>query len=159
MFSRFQRLLEQLDGHMNKIALELRWQSDLDLGPILPFDEIFAGYDPSAHISDDFFANKLAFVVLLNFPLTTLEQQLSEGEKWTRRDWAEARLAQRFAKRIPAAVNLAIAKATAEADQYIAEYNIWMHHLLNDRGQRLFPPRLKLLSHWNLRDEDQSAIQ
>jgi hypothetical protein len=153
MFNRFQRLLEQLDGHMNKITLEFRWQSDLDLGPILPFDEIFAGYDPSAHIADDFFANKLAFVVLLNFPLTTLEQQLSEGEQWTRREWAEARLALRFAKRIPAQVNLTIAKASAEADQYIAEYNIWMHHLLNDRGQRLFPPKLKLLSHWNLRDE------
>ncbi|MGH7492691.1 MAG: hypothetical protein ACREOO_09885 [bacterium] len=153
MFNRFQRLLEQLDGHMNKIILEFRWQSDLDLGPILPFDEIFAGYDPAAHIPDDFFANKLAFVVLLNFPLTTLDQQLSEGEKWTRREWAEARLALRFAKRIPAQVNLALAKASAEADQYIAEYNVWMHHLLNDQGQRLFPPKLKLLSHWNLRDE------
>ncbi len=153
LFYRYQRLLEQLDGHMNKIALELRWQSDLDLGPILPFDEIFAGYDPSAHLNDDFFKNKLAFIVLLNFPLRTLEQQLTDGEKWTRREWAEVRLAQRFSKRIPAEVNLAIAKASAEADQYIAEYNIWMHHLLDDRGQRLFPPKLKLLSHWNLRDE------
>ena len=37
----------------------------------------FAGYDPSAHVNDDFFANKLAFVVLLNFPLTTLDQRES----------------------------------------------------------------------------------
>ena len=32
-------------------------------------DEIFAGYDPAAHVTDDLFANKIAFVVLLNFPL------------------------------------------------------------------------------------------
>jgi hypothetical protein len=153
MFSRFEYLLEQLNGHMNKLTLEFRRQSDLDLGPILPFDEIFAGYDPSAHITDDFFDNKLAFVVLLNFPITGLDQRIAEGDGWSRRQWAETRLAGHFSKRIPASVNLAIGKATAEADQYIAEYNIWMHHLIGRDGQRLFPAGLRLLSHWNLRDE------
>lgn len=153
MFSRFEQLLEQLDGHMNEITLAFRRQADLDVGPIFPFDEIFAAYSPSAHVDDDFFKNKLAFIVLLNFPLTTLEQRLAEGEKWTRRQWAETRLAHRFAKRIPAEVNAAISRASAESDQYIAEYNIWMHHLVDDSGKRLFPPKMRLLSHWNLRDE------
>ncbi|HYP54434.1 MAG TPA: hypothetical protein VEQ42_12875, partial [Pyrinomonadaceae bacterium] len=153
MFRRFEHLLEQLGGHMNEITRELRVQSDLDLGPILPFDELFAGYDPSAHLTEDFFRNKLAFVVLLNFPLTTLRQRLTEGEKWTRRQWAEARLAQRFSKRIPAEVNQAQSEAASDAARYIAEYNVWMHHLVNDKGERLFPPKLRLLSHWNLRDE------
>ena len=153
LFSRFERLLEQVDGHMTRLTLEFRAQIDLDVGPILPFDEIFAGYDPEAHLLDDWFDNKLAFVVLLNFPLTTLEQRLIEGARWTRRQWAEARLAQRFSKRIPADVGLAIARANAAAEQYIAEYNIWMHHLLDRGGARLFPPKLRLLSHWNLRDE------
>ncbi len=152
-FQRFQYLLEQLNGHMLEIILEFRRQSDLDRGPILPLDEVFAAYDPSAHITDDFFANKLAFIVLLNFPLTTLEQRLTEGATWSRRDWAEARLAQAFSKRIPADVQLEVSRAGAQADQYIAEYNIWMHHLLDDRGRRLFPAGLKLLSHWNLRDQ------
>lgn len=153
LFSRMQFALESLDGHMLEISRDFRMQSDLDLGPIYPFDDILAGYDPSAHVIDDFFKNKLAFVVLLNFPLTTLQQRLAEGEKWTRRQWAETRLAQRFSKRVPAEVNLAIAEATAEADRYIAEYNIWMHHLVDAKGQRLFPAKLRLLSHWNLRDE------
>jgi hypothetical protein len=153
MFTRFQHNLEQFDGHMQEIGREFRQQSDLDVGPILPFDQLFSGYDPSAHATDDLFQNKLAFVVLLNFPLTTLEQRLAEGEKWTRRQWAETRLAQRFSKRIPAEVNQAIAQASAEADRYIAEYNIWMHHLLDQNGNRLFPAKLRLLSHWNLRDE------
>ena len=153
MFTRFELLLEQMDGHMAEIGRNFRTQSDLDLGPIMPFDEGFAGYDPSAHVNDDFFRNKLAFTVLLNFPLTTLEQRLTEGAQWSRRQWAEARLAQRFSKRIPAEVSLAIAEAGSEADRYIAEYNVWMHHLLNEKGERLFPPGLRLLSHWNLRDE------
>ncbi len=153
MFVRFQGLLEQLDGHLLEISLEFRRQSDLDLGPIHPFDEAFAGYDPGAHVSEDFFANGLAFVVLLNFPLTTLEQRLTEGESWTRRQWAEVRLAQRFSRRIPADVRLEQARVFSAADQYIAEYNIWMHHLVDGSGQRLFPQGMRLLSHWNLRDE------
>jgi hypothetical protein len=152
-FNRYEHLLEQLDGHMHEINREFRQQLDLDLGPVLPLDEVFGGYDPSAHVVDDFFQNKLAFIVLLNFPLTTLDERLTQGEHWTRRQWAEARLTQRFDKRIPADVNLAIAQAASESDHYIAGYNVWMHHLLDQNGQRLFPPKMRLLSHWNLRDE------
>ena len=152
-FNRYQRLLEQLDGHMHEINREFRQQLDLDAGPVLSIDEIFAGYDPGAHVIDDFFGNKLAFIVLLNFPLTTLDQRLKDGPAWTRRQWAEVRLGQRFDKRIPADVNLAISQAEAESGNYIAQYNIWMHHVVDAQGQRLFPPKMRLLSHWNLRDE------
>lgn len=153
MFNRFERLIEQLAGHMHEINREFRQQMDLDAGPVLPFDEVFAGYDPSAHVIDDFFQNKVAFTVLLNFPLTTLDQRLQEGKTWNRRQWAEARLAQRFSKRVPADVNLAISQAGAEAEGYISQYNIYMGHLLSNDGQRLFPLDMRLLSHWNLRDE------
>lgn len=156
MFERYQYLLERFGGHMNKLVQELRRHSDLDLGPILPFDRLFAGFDPSAHLAEDMFRSRLAFVALLNFPLTTLEQRLAEGDEWSRREWAEARLAQRFGRRIPAEVNQAMASAGAQADQYIAEYNIWMHHLVDDEGARLFPEGMRLLAHWNLRDEIKS---
>ncbi len=111
LFSRCQRLFEQIDGHMNEIQLALRTQTDLDLGPVLPYDETFAGYDPSAHVTDDLFNNKVAFTVLLNFPLTTLEERLANGPQWSRRQWAEARLGQRFRRRVPAEVRLGIAEA------------------------------------------------
>ncbi|HKN24317.1 MAG TPA: hypothetical protein VJX72_05665, partial [Candidatus Acidoferrum sp.] len=143
MFHRYERLLEQLSGHMHEINREFRQQADLDLGPMLPFDGIFAAYDPAAHVLDDFFANKVAFVVLLNFPLTTLEERLTQGPKWTRRQWAEVRLAQEFSKRIPADVNLAIAQASSDSAEYIAQYNIWMHHVLDQNGERPFPPKLR----------------
>jgi hypothetical protein len=153
LFSRMEFAFESLDGHMNEISRDFRRQSDLDIGEIYPFDEILAGYDPSAHVNDDFFGNRLAFAVLLNFPLTTLPQRLTEGETWSRRQWAEARLAERFAKRVPADVNLAIAEASSDAARYIARYNIWTHHLVDVKGQRLFPAKQRLLSHWNLRDQ------
>jgi hypothetical protein len=153
LFNRMQFILESVYGHMTEIGRDLQWQSDLDLGTVYPFDEILAGYSPGAHITDDFFQNKIAFVVLLNFPVTTLEQRLTEGEKWSRREWAEAALALNFSKRVPSEVNLAVGRATGEASQYVATYNIWMHHLLDEKGNRLFPAKMRLLEHWNLRDE------
>ncbi len=153
MFNRYEYLLEQLGGHLQEINREFRQQSDMDLGRVYPFDEMFAAYSPGAHVTDDFFQNKLAFVVLLNFPLTTLDERLTQGEHWTRRQWAEARLAQQFSRRVPADVNQAISTAGANAEQYISEYNIYMHHLVDAKGNRLFPAKMRLLSHWNLRDE------
>ncbi|HEX7831578.1 MAG TPA: hypothetical protein VF787_18125 [Thermoanaerobaculia bacterium] len=157
LFNRMQFVLESMYGHFTEMSRDLQWQSDLDLGTVYPFDEVLAGYTPSAHITDDLFENKVAFIVLLNFPLTTLEERLTQGEKWTRREWAETALALNFSKRIPSAVNLEFGKAAADASQYVATYNVWMHHLLDGaedkRGNRLFPAKMRLLEHWNLRDE------
>jgi hypothetical protein len=152
-FQHFERTFEQVDGHVNEIGREVRRWSDVATGPLLPIDRLFAGFDPAAHLTEDLFQSKIGFVVLLNFPLTTLAERLEKGAGWSRRQWAEARLAQRFSRRIPAAVNQAITRASADGDAYIAEYNIWMHHLLDEEGRRLFPSGLRLISHWNLRDE------
>ena len=153
LFNRMQFAFESLDGHMLEINRDWRWQSDLDIGTVYPFDELMAAWSPSAHVTDDLFENKLAFVVLLNFPLSTLEERLTQGDGWSRRQWAETKLALRFSKRVPSEVNLAIARAVGEGDQYVATYNIWMHHLVDGKGIRLFPPKMRLLEHWNLRDE------
>ncbi|MGB5102008.1 MAG: hypothetical protein WBO04_01650 [Steroidobacteraceae bacterium] len=153
VFRRLDSLHEQLDGSLHEINRAFRWQVDLDLGPVLPIDEAFAGYDPTAHVNDDFFANRIAFSVLLNFPLATLEEKLRDGPGWTPQQWAEARLADRYARRVPANVAQQVSAAYSAADSYIASYNVWMHHLLDDRGQRLFPAGQRLITHWNLRDE------
>jgi hypothetical protein len=157
MFHRFEATFEQLEGLMLESARQLRMHVDVEQGEILPFDRLLAAWDPRAHLDDDLFASGVAFVVLLNFPLTTLEERLAGAATWSRRQWAEARLAQRFARRVPAEVNLANARARAEADAYISGYNIWMHHLVDDSGSRLFPAGMRLISHWNLRDEIKAA--
>ncbi|MBL8922547.1 MAG: hypothetical protein JNJ54_27090 [Myxococcaceae bacterium] len=152
-FQRFQTNLEQVDGHLLEIGRELRRPTELDLGPLEKLDPLFAAWDPSAHLTDDLFSSKLAFVALLNFPLTTLDERLTRGPSWTRRQWAEARLTGRFSRRVPAEVQQGISASQAAADLYIAEYNVWMHHVLSESGERLFPKGKRLITHWNLRDE------
>ncbi|SEN15324.1 hypothetical protein SAMN05444354_13217 [Stigmatella aurantiaca] len=152
-FARMERLFEQLEGHLNELGRELRWATDVDQGPMLPVDPLFAAYDPGAPVTEDLFRAKVGFVVLLNFPLTTLAERVAHAQDYTRRQWAEARLAGRFYRRVPSEVQQEVSRAGAAADLYISEYNVWMHHLVNERGERLFPKGLRLISHWNLRDE------
>jgi hypothetical protein len=153
MFTRLERSLTRLGGLMTESVRQLRFHLDVEQGPILPFDRILAAYNPGAHLTTDLFANKLAFAVLLNFPLTSLDERLAGIDGWSRRKWAEARLASRFGSRVPAEVNQAMSRASSEADAYISGYNIWMHHLVDDAGDRLFPGGRRLITHWNLRDE------
>jgi hypothetical protein len=153
LFDRLEFVLESTQGHFHEIGRDLRRQSDLDLGTVFPFDELMSAWDVGAHFTDDWFQNRLAFVVLLNFPPTPLAEQLSEGAHWSRRRWAEERLGDLFEDRVPANVSQAIQKTYSESELYIANYNIWAHHLLDADGKRIFPSGLRLLSHWNIRDE------
>ncbi len=114
---------------------------------------LWATYDPAARVVEDLFNTKVAFSALLNFPLSTLQERLAQGKSWSRLQWAEARLTGRFARRVPGDVSAEISKAGAEGSLYIDSYNVWMHHLLDDKGGRLWPKGLRLISHWNLRDE------
>lgn len=153
LFARFERNLILIDGYLTELGRDLAEPLQLDRGPILPVDHLFGTFSPGVHASDDYFATRLAFVALLNFPVTTLQERLSKGAVWSRRQWAEARLAQRFAVRVPADAAQQATAAYTAADAYISEYNIHMHQVLDASGQRLFPDGLKLISHWGLRDE------
>src|SRR5438093_654820 len=82
-----------------------------------------------------------------------LEEMVSRAPRWSRKQWAHARLTRRFAVRPSGAALQAVAKATADAEAYIAGYNLWMHHVLAPDGRRLFPKGVRLLTHWNLRDQ------
>jgi len=152
-FARLEFAFERIGGYFTSMERDLRRGTDLDIGPMLSIDPLLASFSPRAHLIDDLFSNKIAFVVLLNFPLTTLDQRLAAGMTWSRRAWAETRLAGSFSVRIPADVNQRITAAFAEADTYISTYNIWMHHLLASDGSRPFPAGLRLITHWGLRDE------
>jgi len=144
---------ESLGGHFNKITLDLRQNVDLNNGELLEIDKIFSGFSVGAHLQDDLFKNKIAFVVALNFPYYSLEEKALEGKTWNRSQWAAARMGDQFISRVPAEVTQAVAKAEADADIYISEYNIQMGSLRTDEGTQLFPDKMSLLSHWNLRDE------
>jgi len=144
---------ESIEGHFNKISLDLRQNVDLNNGELLEIDKIFSGYSVGAHLNEDLYKNKIAFMVALNFPYYSLEEKHSLGMGWSREQWAAARLGDQFISRVPAEVKQFVAKAEADADLYISEYNIQMGSLRTEEGEQLFPDKMSLLTHWNLRDE------
>jgi hypothetical protein len=153
LLGRFEYAFEQVDGYFVDMGRELRRWSELELGPELPIDQQFAALDLSAHSSEDLFQSKLAFVALLNFPLPRLDEMLAQGARWSREEWAAVRLTRRFALRPSAEAQQARARASAAAEAYVAGYNLWMHHVLTRDGTRLFGKGVRLISHWNLRDQ------
>jgi len=156
VFKKIEKNFESLWGHQNKMVLDLQQNMHLDIEPYHPIDEMFAAYDPGAHFSEDFYKNKIAFVIALNFPPYSLEEKNELGENWSSLAWAYARLGDVFTARVPAELSQNISKAGTNADIYIADYNIYMGHLLNNNDETLFPEDMVLLSHWNLRDEIKS---
>ncbi|MGH1361938.1 MAG: hypothetical protein ACRBF0_00185 [Calditrichia bacterium] len=150
---RFQSHLESIYGNFHRTYRELNWALHVDTGEMQPVDSLFANFDVFAHIQEDLFKARLAFVALLNFPLYTLEEKNRDGLTWERHVWADARLADRFDERIPGHVKQHRTSIYAAAEDYVYSYNIYMHNLLNKSGKRVFPKEMKLISHWGLRDE------
>jgi hypothetical protein len=153
VFQKICNYFESINGNYNEITLDLKKNLDEAAGEIDGIDPMFGNYSVSSHLSDDLFANKIAFVIALNFPYYTLEEKEKMGPGWGRYEWATARLGDYFVSRVPAELNQALATASGNADMYIADYNICMGHLRTDDGRQLFPDDMVLLSHWNLRDE------
>lgn len=153
-FLRLDKTFETLDGAFLEMGRDLKWGMDVDLGPMLKVDYLLAEYDPSAHVSDDLFGNKLAFFILLNYEAPTLNRLIERGPSMDRLAWAQARLANRFRTRLPAAVIQEIVKAYVQADDYISNYNIYLGGLRDRNGKALYPKEFgKLISHWGIRDE------
>jgi hypothetical protein len=153
IFVRLCKQFETIYGGFNKMTVSLMEPiHEVDYAPF-SVDEMFGAWSPSAHIEDDFFANKIAFYVMLNYPCYTLEEKNELGEKWSSLDWGYARMGDIFTSRISAKITQKIAEAETSADNYIANYNIYMGKLVDDNHKTLFPKDMKLITHWGLRDE------
>lgn len=156
VFEKLMANFEILSGNMLRIKKDLMRPLHLDAGPIHPIDVKFGSYEAGAHMREDFFNNKIAFIVTLNFPFYTLEEKNDFGSEWTRLEWAKARVGDYYTSRIPANLIQEASTINTQADNYIAEYNIYMGKLLNNEGETLFPENMRLITHWGLRDEIKS---
>ncbi len=156
VFLKISNFLESLSGNFNEIVIDLRKNLDESTGEIDDVDRMFGTYSPGSHLSDDFYTNKIAFYIALNYPYYTLAEKEELGPSWTREEWAMARLGDMFVSRVPAEISQAASLASGNAEMYISEYNICMGKLRTDDGRQLFPDDMVLLSHWNLRDEIKS---
>ena len=154
LFGSLSRVLENMYQSADLLSVELLRPTQLTNAsePQTP-DWIMSGYSPLAHFSDDMFANKLAFITIINFPHYSLEEKNTLGRQWTRQEWAYARMGDVFTTRVPAEVNTRMAAAMADGENYIADYNIYMGNLRTEDGRQLWDEDKVLLSHWNLRDE------
>ncbi len=152
-FNRFSEYFESLYGRFNKLSLDMQENVQLKKGEVLPIDSQFAAYNPGAHLINDLYDNKIAFIVALNFPYFTTEEKNKLASNWTPLQWGYARLGDVFSSRVPSELVLQASKVSAESDAYIADYNIYMGHILTEDNLKLFPEDMVLLSHWNLRDE------
>jgi len=160
LFESLSRIFENVFQSSDMLTVELLRPTQLTNAaePQIP-DWIMSGYSPSAHFSDDMFANKLAFITIMNFPHYSLEEKNRLGQHWTRQEWAMARMGDVFTTRVPAEVNARMAQVLANAENYIADYNIYMGNLRTEDGRQLWDNDKVLLSHWNLRDELKALYQ
>jgi hypothetical protein len=156
-FARLEKVLEQIDGHLHEVRRELTWPIDVDTGEVGTADRLLANLDLQAHVDEDLFRTRVAFLALLNFPVHTLEERLAEGLTWDRETWARSRLMDRFVLRVPATVQQEITRAMTAAEEYISGYNLRLDRLVTSSteatGERPFREGLRLISHWGLRDE------
>ncbi len=154
LYESLSRIFENVYQSADMLTVELLRPTQLTNAaePQSP-DWIMSGYSPLAHFSDDMFANKLAFITIINFPHYSLEEKNTLGRHWSRQEWAYARMGDVFTTRVPAEVKTRMAQVLAEAENYIADYNIYMGNLRTEDDRQLWPEDKILLSHWNLRDE------
>ena len=151
VFLKISEYMEAIGGNFNAMVLKLDWYVTINDGELSRIDKQFAAYSPSSHVSEDFYKNKIAFTIALNFPELTLPEKEALGAD--RKAWAYARLGDYYTRRIPAEIQQKRAAISSDNDMYIAGYNIYTGHLLNQKEKKIFPENQILLAHWNLRDE------
>ncbi|MGN1215139.1 MAG: hypothetical protein ACI4TJ_02720 [Candidatus Cryptobacteroides sp.] len=156
LFQKLSKANETIQGAYNQLMVDLQKPTVLAGPKPGKVDYMFSEYSPYSHLSDDMFQNRIAFITALNFPFYTLEEKNRLGKEWSRLEWAYSRMGDLYTSRVPSEVSKVAAKAYADAENYIASYNIMMGHVLTEDGRRLFPEDMCLLSHWNLRDEIKS---
>lgn len=153
VFKKINDYFEALFGHSGAVELALKKNVDEPTGPMHEIDTLFSAFSPTAHLMQDFYQNKIAFHIALNFPLYALDEKNTLGQGWNDEQWAMARLGDLFSARIPAELNQHEAQVSNDAGMYISGYNIHMGTLRDDMGRKLFKDDQVLLTHWNLRDE------
>ena len=88
VLDRLEIAIEQVAGHLYEMRRNLRRWSDL-VGDAMPkVDAMLATFDPAPDFAEQCYAQKLAFVALLNLEKPTLDRMLAEGGSWDADRWA-----------------------------------------------------------------------
>lgn len=150
-------------GNYQRVSRRLFEPLDLARIEQLPIDQLYTQYSPYAHLQEELFKSKVAFVVLLNFPHYTLLEKKTIGPSWNRKQWAMAlagdlftgnmKIGNTYAGRIPSEINRKCDEAMNRVTQYQDNYNICLGGLLDRNNRPAFRSGSMALVHWGLRDQ------
>ncbi len=157
LLDRFETFVDLTGGHLYEIHRHLRRWSDLRGDDLPGIDDLLATFNPAPDIADQVYAQKLAFVGLLNFDRPTLPDMLRDGPGWDVDRWAEARIAQAFGPRIPPSVDAAARELGHAANAFVSAFHIPVDRLVDADGKHWFEPGRKLVAHWLVREQIKAA--
>ena len=153
LLERFSKNLENVYGRFIQVSTQVQFALHVGNEALLPVDEVFASWSPFAHLNDDWFDNKLALVLHLNFPYYSLDERNTKGLQWNDEENAAVNLGLNFASRVPSKLQQKANETATRTELYISDYNIYMNNIVDEKGNRHFPKDMRLISHWGLRDE------
>ena len=153
LVDRLETALEQIRGHLYEMRRNLRRWSDL-VGDSLPAtDALLATFDPAPDLVEQTYAQKIAFVALLNLERSTLDRMLELGGDWDTDRWAETRLVGSFGPRIPKSVADLGRELHFKSHHWVSNFHVPVGTLVDTDGRRWFEADRALLAHWLVREE------
>ncbi|MAC18202.1 MAG: hypothetical protein CMJ23_00700 [Phycisphaerae bacterium] len=153
LLDRLETAVEQIRGHLYEMRRNLRRWSDV-VGDSLPkTDALLATFDPAPDLVEQQYAQKLAFVALLNLEKSTLDQMLAVGGDWDADRWAEARIVGSFGPRIPKEVADLARELHFKSYNWVSNFHIPVGTMVDTTGRRWFEADRSLLAHWLVREE------
>jgi hypothetical protein len=154
LLQKIQEKIEKIFGLSLSLYWSNAWSVMMQTGPLEPIDNIFSEMDPNAHILEDFYRSKLALVILLNFPLLSLD----EKRKLTttvvdRARLAQCRLAELCQYRILFEVRALESSAVSQTFQYLGHLMFDLDRVVTNEGRPWVHNPIKVDCHWGLRDQ------
>jgi hypothetical protein len=154
LFEKLQNKIEKIFGLSFELYWSNKWSLMMQTGPIEPVDTILAEMDPFTHISEDFYRSKLSHLILLNFPLLSLEEKNALTDSLSDRIvWAQCRLAELGQFRVPFHITANESSAINYSYQFLSHLIFDLQRIIFDNNKRLADAPLKVDTHWGLRDQ------
>jgi hypothetical protein len=149
LFNIVEKQFESINGHMREMSIQLDYPVVTRQRKITEIDRLFGSSSPEF----DYYKNKLAFAIALNFPHYTPEEKENYGKEWSRKEWAMARIGDKFDSRLNPGDAVDPLPLPDDLKDYTGLYILSMDHILSPGMEVLFPEGTRLNCHHGLRDE------
>ena len=154
LFQKLQDKIEKIFGLSFELCWSNKWSLMIQTGPLEPVDIMLSEIDPLTHINDDLYRSKVAHLILLNFPILSLQEKNKLGLTTSdRRLLTQSRMAELCQFRIPFQVSAKESTAINNAYQFLGGLLFDLERIIFETSNRLTNSPLKVDLHWGLRDQ------